>query len=218
MKFSSIYSIITAALMFQGLNAYADESKHMVTFGANGLAWSGSVEQMSTEKSSGFDSITNIADNLSLNYAYRITKQQQIGFFYQTSNSEMKFKNRDGSETKSEQEMDAYGLFTIHNFSEDLRNAYYLALSFSMFNTEEEVSHDYTKAEGKAPIETDDNGLNYELAFGKRFSLEQFNVQQLAYAPQVSVFYRTHGKDYDDQGVKEGVGSVIQPIRFDLLF
>ena len=210
--------LLTTALLLQGLNAYADESKHMVTFGANGMGWSGAFEQMSTEKTSTFDSISNLADNLSLNYAYRITKQQQIGFFYQTSNSEMKFKNRDGSETKSEKEADAYGVFAIHNFSEDLKNSYYVGLSFSMFNSEEEVSHDYTKAEGKAPIETDDNGLNYELTLGKRFSLESFNVKQLAYAPQVSVFYRTHGKDYDDQGVKEGVGGVIQPVRFDLLF
>lgn len=130
----------------------------------------------------------------------------------------MKFKNRDGSETKSERETDAYGVFAIHNFSEELKNSFYMGIGLSMFNVEEEVSHDFTKAEGKAPIETDDNGLNYELTFGKRFALNALNVQQLAYAPQISAFYRTHGKDYDDQGVKEGVGGVIQPIRFDLLF
>ena len=217
MKYKTL--ALSTLLSVSSFSAYAeDDSKHMISVDAQGLGWSGSIERMSTKDGSAFDRIDNIFTNFAFNYAYRITKRQQIGGFVQMQHNEYKFKTRSGHTSKSERDIQAFGIFALHNFSDDLSNAYYVGASLSTYNLVDEVSHDFSDAEGKAPNEIDDNGLNYELSFGKRFSLKPWGIQNITYAPQISVFYRTHGKDFDDQDVKNGMGTTIQPIKFDVLF
>jgi hypothetical protein len=64
----------------------------------------------------------------------------------------------------------------------------------------------------------DDITETIEFIGGKRFSLRGFDVDNLAYSPQIRIFHRTHGKDFDDQDVGNGTGFTVQPIRFDLMF
>lgn len=205
-------------LLLAGPVLAEDVPKHMVSISTSGLGWSYALEEMSTKDRSAFSDITDFQNNVSFNYAHRITERQQIGLFGHFGHFEYTFDRKAGSESRSERETSTLGLYVLHNFSELITEAYYAGLSVSYTNMEEEISEDFSDEEGKAPIETDDLFYTTEAVFGKRFPLTRWNIQNLVYSPQLSVFYRTHGKDFRDQGVKDGWGFGVQPVKFDLLF
>nr|MBA2404915.1 hypothetical protein [Bdellovibrionales bacterium] len=132
--------------------------------------------------------------------------------------TEYKFKAKGGNTAFSKVDTTVYGLFTFYNFSEEINRTYYLGLALSSFTMEEENSHDLTASEGKAPYELDDTGVTYELIFGKRFSFEKWDIKNLTYSPNISFYVRTHGRDFDDQEIDDGVGIAFQVIKFDFLF
>ena len=197
---------------------YATEPRHMISLGANGLGWSSAYERMDTKSSSPFKSVDYFLSNIALNYAYRLNDRFQIGAFYEGIHSEYKWKNRDGRTSPTEVEYNNYGIFVLYNFSDEIRDTYFAGYSFGIMNMEEENSHDFNDAEGKAPFELDDISSVHEAIFGKRFTLKQFKLENLSYAPTLRVYYKTHGKDFTDNGIQNGWGASIQPIRFDLFF
>lgn len=210
--------ILLVLFVFLSLPVLAKEQPwHMVSFGRDGFGWSGTSEKID-ERKSDYKSVRYYLTDLSLNYAYRISRWFQLGGFYENYHSEYKFKKRTGGESPIEIETNRFGLFLLYNFSEDLNDSWYIGPSVSISNYEEENSHDFGDSEGKAPFELDDNSVEYEFVVGKRFSLRGFNVENLAFSPQIKVFHRTHGKDFDDQNLGSGTGVTVQPVRFDLLF
>ncbi|WP_408098969.1 hypothetical protein ACJVC5_08630 [Peredibacter sp. HCB2-198] len=196
----------------------AREPRHMITFGSQGLGWLGSAEKMETRSSSPFKSVDYFLSNLAINYAYRLYPRFQIGAFYEGVHTEYKFHRRGGSTSSQETEINTLGIFLLYNFHDDIHNAYYIGASASNNSRAEEISHDFTDAEGKAPIELDDTNQIYELLFGKRIPVVMMGFENLSFSPQVRAFYKTHGKDFNDQDVKYGLGFTIIPVRFDLLF
>lgn len=191
---------------------------HMISFGRNGLGWTATAEELDTKSNSNFKSVDYFLSDLAINYAYRLSSRVQLGSFYQNGHSEYSFKTKDGSKTRAEIETNTFGLFSLYNFSNDLNDSWYVGYSFAIANYEEENSEHFEQSEGKGPFELDDISTTHELIVGKRFSLRGFNVDNLAYSPQLRFFHRNHGKDFDDQHVGSGTGLNIQPIRFDLLF
>lgn len=173
---------------------------------------------MQTSSSSPFKRVDHLLSNLSINYAYRLYPRFQIGVFYEGYHSEYKFSRKGGGESQQEEIENTYGIFLLYNFSSDIHDAYYVGASASNTNHEEEISHDFVDAEGKAPIELDDTNQTYELLFGKRIPIVMMGFENLSFSPQVRFFYKTHGKDFKDQDVKHGLGATIIPVRFDLLF
>lgn len=198
--------------------AFAEEPFHMISFGRDGFGWSAAGEKIDTESESPFSSVKYFLNDLALNYAFRVNNRIQLGAFYQNSHTQYKFKNRGGNTSKTEIEQDQSGIFFLYNFSEDMNDAWYAGYAFSITQYEEENSHDLQDAENKSPFELDDANTTHELIVGKRFSLRGFNVDNLAYSPQVKFIYQTHGKDFDDNQIGNGTGVNVQPIRFDLLF
>lgn len=210
--------LFMSAILVSGMAFGSESPKHMVSFTNEGFGFTSSVERMETKDKSAFDSLTDLKNNFAFNYAYRITNQFQLGFHFLTSNSDTKYKTRTGKESPSEREVTSYGIFGIYNFKEDFSQAFYLGLGVGQTLIEEEISHDFLDAEGKTPMEIDDAILSYDLIFGKRFSLDDFGIKNLVYSPQLNLFYHSHGKDFDDQGIKYGYGFQVQPIKFDFLF
>jgi hypothetical protein len=214
--------IVAAFIFIFSLQAFSSdrmEYRHMVSFGAGGFGWSGAAEQLPGESKSQFSRVDYAFTNIGLNYAYLFTSRIQVGAFFKTFHQEHKFYrkgNRHASPT--EIESNTMGMFALYNFSEDISNAYFLGPSIATYNYIEENSHDLESAENKAPFELDDSGMIYELVFGKRFALSKWSIEHITFAPQISIYYRTHGKDFDDQHIMNGVGSNIQPIKFDFLF
>ena len=193
-------------------------SRHMISFGRDGLGWAGTGEEIETKNNSTFKEVDYYLNDLALNYAYRLGSRTQLGFFYQGSHSEYEFKTRTASKQSVQIESNTTGVFFLINFSDDLNDAWYTGLSFSVTSYEEENSKILQEAESKAPFELDDITNTYEFIAGKRFSLRGFDVANLAFSPQLKFFWRSHGKNFDDQKIGNGIGFTLQPFRFDLLF
>jgi hypothetical protein len=198
------------------LQSFADEHKHLVTFGSNGFGWSGAVEQMETRDASAFSDVDYWMNNIGVNYGYRLDERFIIGGHLQTFNSEYRFNN--GGSSKVEKEGLVFGIYALYNFSDTIANTWYTGISIAHFSEEEEVSHNVALAESKTPFEFDDEGEIYEILLGRRFSMKKWNIDHLTYAPQVGIYFKTHSKDFDDQDVKDGFGASFQPLRFDFLF
>jgi hypothetical protein len=196
----------------------AGEPWHMISFGRRGVGWSATTEDLQTRGSSSFTAVDYFLSDLALNYAYRLSARVQLGAFYEGSHSEYRFGRPGGGRSTIESEVNTAGAFVLYNFGDDLNDAWYTGYSFAITTVEEENSHDFENAEGKAPFELDDLTETHELIVGKRFSLRGFAVANLAFSPQLRLFYRTHGKDFDDRNVGDGTGATISPLRFDLLF
>lgn len=198
--------------LYYPLSSLALTDRHQVSLGSNGLGLSGAYEQMKTNSGSPFSQVDFSLQNISLNYAYRFSTRWQIGGFYQSNHSRYDFKG--DSDSFVSQDLTVYGLFSLYNFKDDLPNSFYLGLGLSTFTLEEEISHGISEAESKAPFELDDTGFTYEILLGKRFKI----FDHFSYAPSLSIFYRSHGRDFNDQDIDDGVGISIQAIKFDLLF
>jgi Autotransporter beta-domain len=209
-----------AFLLFAMLSfpALSEEPWHMISFGPDGLGWSGTSEDIDTRSSSTFSEVKYLLNDLSLNYAYRPNDRLQIGGFYKGTHSEYDFRKKDGGTSSTSIEENQIGLLLLYNFQEDLNDAWYAGYSYSITSYEEENSKDLQTEEEKAPFELDDLTKTHEFIVGKRFSLRGFKVENLSYSPQIRFLFRTHGKDFDDQDVGNGAGVNIQPLRFDLLF
>lgn len=210
--------LLILLIAFFSFKSFGDEPRHMVSFGSNGLGWSGAKEEIETTHRSAFKSVDHFLDQLAINYAVRLFSHLQLGAFYQNSVSEYEFQKRGNGQSQSKLKNTEFGFFVLYNFSKKLSQSFYLGAALSFFNVEEENSHDFTEAEGKAPFELDDEGRTYEILFGKRFSLEGIGIKNITYAPQVSAYLRRHGKDFADQKARNGRGIALQILKFDLLF
>lgn len=199
-------------------SSFADDSKHMISFGRNGLGWSAGAEEIEGKSSSAFDSIEYFMNNLALNYAYRLGARFQIGGFFQNTKEKYTFERKGGGGSPSEIATMVVGITGIYNFSDDFTQAWYVGANVAHFNYEDEVSHDFANAEGKNPMEQDDTGEIYELFVGKRFSMKKWGINHITYSPNISVYHKKHGKDFKDQRATKGLGTTLQVLKFDVLF
>lgn len=209
--------LLTNFITSQTIAANKDFS-HLVSFGPQGFGWSGAAERIDAKDNSSFEGVDHLLQEIGINYAHRIKPRLFFGGFYKSIQKDYKFDSKDGNTTASDLNTDSYGLFIIYNFNRQLDESFFLGMSTSLFNEEEENSGDFKNAENKDPFEIDDLGKTYELFYGRRFSLKKWNIDHLTYSPQIGLFYRTHGKDFDDQGITDGLGFSIQVIKFDFLF
>lgn len=205
-------------LTFFSIHSFALEDRHMMSFGTNGLGWSGVAEQIEANSGSDFKRLDFFLNQLALNYAYRLSARTQVGVFIETTHREYFFEKKTGGKSTSELQTNSFGLFVIYNFSDQITDSLFSGLSLSQNNYEEEISHDFADEEGKNPLEFDDIGFTIEIVLGKRFNLSNWKIEHLTYAPQMSFFHRTHGKDLDDQKLGDGFGINFQIIKFDFLF
>ena len=209
--------MLAALFILISFNSHAEFYRNMVSFGTQGLGWSGTIEQMRAQPGSEYKRVDQFLQNLGFNYARRLGQRFQLGGFYQNLHQEYAF-HINGVASRSDLSVNIFGAFLLYNFSDILHEAMYLGVALSVFNSEEENSHSFGDAEGKAPFELDDQGQSVELVLGKRFSLKKWDIQHLTFAPQIGIFYRTHGKDFNDQRIGDGVGVSLQIVKVDFLF
>jgi hypothetical protein len=198
--------------------SFAEEPWHMVSFARDGFGFSASHEDINAKSKSPFKDVIYFFSDIGLNYAYRVSSRIQIGAHYQNIHREYRLRSTAGGHSSVDIEEQTVGAFVIYNFSNDLNDSWYTGYGFSVIKYNEENSEVFQTAEGKGPFELDDSSELNEILIGKRFSLRGFHVPNLAFAPQLSVFYKTHAKDFKDNRIGNGTGLNVQPIRFDLLF
>lgn len=199
--------------LFLTSQAQAIPHRHMLSLGRTGFSWNHSVEKLNTQKSSALDDLYTFMTDLGLNYSYRFTNRIQLGLFYLHSRNELRFKNVDGGSSSAQIETDEYGLELIYNFHDDILDAWYTSLSFSVINLEEENTSKLSGAESKTPFELDDSSYRTTMMLGKRWDLGSLKMAAVTFAPRIGVYYQTHSKDFSDQKATSGIGLSVEPIR-----
>jgi hypothetical protein len=214
MKLNVLIFFLTSMIF----SAWSADDHHLISLGTSGFGLSGAAEKINPSSDSSFDAVQVLVKQISLNYAFRFMDRLQIGGFYQNDHNDYKFKSRKNRSSSSYTNNQIYGIFFLFNFSKKINDTFFIGLSTSFYNMEEENSKDFTDAESKQPFELDDEGFSHELVLGKRFSLRRWNIDHLTFAPQLGIFYRGHGKDFSDQKITEGFGVSVQTLKFDFLF
>ncbi len=204
--------------IFFSLPSFAFHPKHMIKISPIGLGGDASVEGLQSDNDSKYNNATYWIHNISLNYAFLIAPRWQLGAYYKASENKQVFDRKGTGKTTSKRNTTSFGAFIIYNFSPELVSCYYLGLTTGRYNQEEQVSLDFAQDEGKVALEFDDDGENYGLFVGKRFSLKILGIKNISYSPQLTFFYNTHGKDLRDQGLRKGKGLSIEPLKLDILF
>lgn len=217
-KFRFFFALTSITFSMLTAEVQALENRHMVTFGRTGLAWNHSAERFNTQKSSLFDNLYSTMTELGLNYSYRLSNRFQLGFFYLHYRTELRFKNEAGGSSANQIENDEYGMELTYNFHDDILDAWFTSIAFSVINLEEENSSKFTGAEGKTPFELDDSSYRTGMMVGKRWNLGTLRVADVTFAPRAGIFYQTHSKDFKDQKATSGMGATLEPLRFDIFF
>lgn len=207
------YCIAILTLLFSFLSHAQDFPRHMVVLSTTGAGASGSYEKFDPGSSSLFSDYDIWKGDIALNYTYRLDPRWQLGTFLVNRTEDREFTSREGHKGEVEFKNLHWGVNLIYNFSDDLRNAWYISPTFSWVNQEEEF--DKTVFDF---IEDDRNIEIYEFVVGKRFSLEPNGLPKISYSPSVSVFFARSSKDYRDNGTEDSWGVTLQVLKFDVLF
>lgn len=202
--------LIAAALIISahGWAKVQEQPTHMVEISTSGLGWSAEGLTGDIESDSLVEDAEISYGNFAINYYHTITSRFQLGGFYQRSTSEVEVKYSDNSESKTENSTMMYGLIGYYNFSDDLRNAFYLGggIVGGSEDTETSTSEENVKYSGFAVL------------FGKRFSLEDYGLANLSYSPNITIAQITYQEDYEEAGIEGATYARIIPIKFDLMF
>lgn len=205
---------VIACLLSFSVFGQTESPKHQITLGNDSFGWDGSGLSADTDEALGIKDYTIGEGNFNINYMYTLLPMFQIGGFIrnETETSEIKYKG--GGKYKDETRQTIFGLRATLNFKEELKNTFYLTAQLSKQMTKNETKD--TSEGTKEELDWDASVI--ALSFGKRFSLEGMGIQNLTYAPQVTVAYGTVGGDLEDAGVNSATQIKIDVVRFDLLF
>lgn len=212
-----MFKLLAVVTVVLSLNAFADESKHMVTFGNNvNTGWSGSAASADTDKKLGIDELTIGNGEFSVNYAYRLGSNFQIGAYISNEMSTSEAKYDAGGKIKSEENVFSVYLLGIYNFSDNFEESFYLGVGIGKENHKDETKDTTGGTTDKTESEYDVTG--YMVQFGKRFNLKNLGIQNLTYSPGISYHHGTVGGDLEDSGVNSISMFTIDVVKFDLLF
>lgn len=197
-----------------------DESKHMVTFGSDyNSGWNLSSSKSDVDSGLGIDDYDISKGRLSLNYAYRIVNQFQLGLSLGSTSEETETKyNGSGGSGSGDYKVDtkrtSFYLFGIFNFSEDFTETFYVLGGYGQETIENTTKDDRNSTASKS--ESDVNSYMFQI--GKRFNLKAAGIQNLVYSPAISYKFGTVGGDLNDEGVESISTIQLDLVKFDLLF
>lgn len=208
--------VLVVALL--SLSAFAqDNPKHQVMFGNTfSVGWSGSGSTAEVDSDLGIKDYDIANGELSLNYAYTIAPQFQLGAHFSNEMDSSETKYAAGGKVESEETSTSLVVFGIFNFSEDLFNSFYLGAGIGK-SWSDSTDKDST---GGTTVENDleyDANIYY-LTFGKRFNLESLGIKNLTFSPGISYFHMDINGDAEDAGLESISTVVIDLVKFDLLF
>lgn len=212
-----MFKLLAVVTVVLSLNVFADESKHMVTFGNNvNAGWSGSAGSADTDKKMGIDEFTVGKGEFNVNYAYRLGSNFQLGGIIANEVETSEVKADAGGKIKSEDSSFSIYLVGTYNFSENFAESFYLSAGLG-----KEFNKSETKDTTGGTIdktETDYDVTGYLIQFGKRFNLENLGIKNLTYSPGIMFHHWTVGGDLEDSGVNSLTQVTLDVVKFDLLF
>lgn len=214
-----MFKILTiVSILLLSTASFAEEQpRHQVIFGNNmTTGWSGGAARAKVDSGLGIDKYDLGNGNFSLNYAYRFAPQFQIGVDISNELDTYELKAENGNKVKSEKMNSSFAIFGIVNFTEEIKDSFYLGLALGVGNNNETVK---TRASGTTTKDkTKSDSKFYSIYFGKRFNLKFAGIENLTYSPSISYEYNKVGGDLEDEGIESLSGVTLDLIKFDLLF
>lgn len=203
MKFLVMVSLLTCA------TAFAKGQTHQVSFSSNYSAgWSGEAFSAQTKNDARVDTFEGLSGEITINYAYTLSKRLQVGFAFTNITDESTLEFNDGSEREYETANRSLFLFTIYNFHNEFNRAFYAGAGLATEIKESEIQgadNDYIAT-----------GISF--LFGKRFPLTDWGIENLTYAPMITFTAGLISGDLEDDGVERVNTTTIDIVKFDLLF
>ena len=196
------------------LPALAEQSRHQVTFGNNlGVGWSASSS--ASETGLGIDDFEAQINNFSLNYAYRWGDRWQFGAAWAQLSDEQDIA-LDGGDLETEVRQTHMFIFATYNFHDQLQKAFFLTALFGRQHFEH-ASND-KRPTVLTGIDVEYDLTTYGLAFGKRFSVGNWDDNHISYSPSITYWVGEAGGDLDNDGLDRLNTLRIDVVRFDFLF
>ncbi len=200
--------LIWVSFLFSAATFAAGQT-HQVSFSSNYSAgWSGEAFSSQTKNNSKVDSFEGLSGEITVNYAYTLTKRLQVGFAFTNVTDESTLKLDSGTETKYQTANRSLFLFSLFNFNDEFNKAFYAGGGLATEIKESEIkgtNNDYIAS-----------GLS--VIIGKRFPLTDWGIENLTYAPMVTFTAGLISGDLKDDGVERINTTTLDIIKFDLLF
>lgn len=215
-------SSVVIGLFLLTFSAFAqdEQPRHMVMFGGGfDTKWSGSATKYDIDSKSAAKSFDASKGNFSLNYAYRIAPQFQIGLMVdnEVKKEEVKRKaSQGGGKVVEESKISSLAVFGIFNFSEKMEHSFYLGAAIGLGNIEVKSEDTTNGANDKS--DSDSDATLYHVAFGKRFPLTFMGIQNLTYSPNISYQKIVFRGDMKKANILAADTFELNILKFDLLF
>lgn len=210
---------IVIVMFVFSVTALAQEtgSKHMVMFGNNfSTEWNGSAGSFDLDSDSAIKDYDIGEGNFSLNYAYRIASQFQLGVHLKSKTEKEVAKARAGGKIEDKSSSSEVAVFGIINFSDKLEHAFYLGLALGLGKMKSESKDSTGGSTDKT--DSDSDATIFQIAFGKRFPLTFMGIQNLTFSPSISYDRVNYSGDIKDANVNSLSAFTIDVVKFDLLF
>ncbi|HXH76409.1 MAG TPA: hypothetical protein VNJ08_15665 [Bacteriovoracaceae bacterium] len=190
-----------------------ENPKHMVQVTPRGFGVGAAYETTYPRNESIFRDFNIFRGNIDLNYTYTVTPRVQVGGILSNNSEKRTYATKAGQTGRVSINDLLVGMSLYWNFDDEIMHSWYMGFIFAVLNHEEEYSKNVFNY-----LEDDKNSETYELIVGKRFDLKKWGLINIKYSPSFSLYTQRARKDYDDDGLQDGVGVSVQAIKFDILF
>ena len=206
---SHLLILIAASLFSFSAFASTDQPKHIISFGSDGLGWSGLTTFFDYNKpKSGIKNSETSGGSLKLNYNYVFASRVMVGGDLYFDNEKNVTKSASGTKTTNETTLSTIAMSVGYNFNEDLFKSWWIKTLIGVGSVQEEIPGNKT-----------DNGISFiTIEGGKRFSFATLGLQNFSYAPSIAVTSAAYSKDAEDNGLNSSTTVQINILKFDILF
>ena len=206
---SHLFLLIVASLFSLSAFASTDQPKHIISFGSDGLGWSGLTTFFDYNKpKSGIKNSETSGGSLKLNYNYVFANRVMVGGDLYFESEKNVTKSASGTKTTKETTLSTIALSVGCNFNDDLFKSWWIKTLIGVGSVQEEIPGNKT-----------DNGISFiTIEGGKRFSFVTLGLQNFSYAPSIAVTSAAYSKDAEDNGLNSSTTVQINILKFDILF
>ena len=206
---SHLFLLIVASLSSLSAFASTDQPKHIISFGSDGLGWSGLTTFFDYNKpKSGIKNSETSGGSLKLNYNYVFASRLMVGGDLYFDNEKNVTKSASGAKTINETTLSTIAVSVGYNFNDDLFKSWWIKTLLGVGSVQTEISNSKT-----------DNGISFiTIEGGKRFSFATLGLQNFSYAPSIALTSAAYSKDAEDNGLNSSTTVQINILKFDILF
>ncbi|WP_408097649.1 hypothetical protein ACJVC5_01675 [Peredibacter sp. HCB2-198] len=192
----------------------AEQPKHIVSFGVDGLGWAGTATVFDIDKDKNqLKDQESTESKLLLNYSYVFPTRFMLGGELGVSRETSESKFQDGTKIETEASEVFAGISLGYNFNENLFESWFIEGTLLVGSIESE-----TKETGVADEDSDSSYSAFKVEFGKRLSFASWGIANFAYTPSIEVTAYSFDDDAKDAGLDSATQARLNLLKFDVLF